>query len=82
MPPVDSQTLYVIILTITNTLAIGGAAGLLLFPGRFEPGRKDTAAASALNLDPAENAPSGNSGSRPISWGATSITMLGSRSQR
>ncbi|WP_373505352.1 hypothetical protein [Aestuariivirga sp.] len=43
--PFDTTTLYILILTVTNTLAIGGAAALLLFPKLLgAPPRRDGSA--------------------------------------
>lgn len=40
--PFDKTTLYILVFTVSNTLAIGGAAALLLFPGLIgKPPRRD-----------------------------------------
>lgn len=78
MPQIDMETLYAAILTITNVLAIGGAAALLLFPRHSRPGARDDGS-SVLNMSPEPGDAAPEAPSAAIRWSSGASPAYTSR---
>ena len=71
MPQIDQNTLYVLILTVTNTFAIGGATALLLFPHLLGAPPKRDGSSNGIDMpgaQPQPEEPQPQISARRITW--------------